>query len=48
MNTIFRAAYFLLFASGIASAAVDFFPIAIQGDASSVKSIYTHLECLGE
>ncbi|EJK66846.1 hypothetical protein THAOC_12188, partial [Thalassiosira oceanica] len=45
MNTIFRAASFLLFASGIASAAVDFVPIAIQGDAGSIQGINAYVEC---
>ncbi|EJK64675.1 hypothetical protein THAOC_14569 [Thalassiosira oceanica] len=51
MNTIFRAASFLLFASGVASAAVDFVdfvPITIQGDAGSIQSIEAYVECPGE
>ena len=44
MDTIFRAASFLVVASGSVSAA-DFFPITIQGDASSITSINTDLKC---
>ena len=48
MNSIIRIATFFLLASSGASAASDFFPIIIKGDASSIKSINTDIKCLGE
>jgi len=49
MKKIFRTAVFLLLAAAPRSAsATDFVPIAIQGDASSIQSVYTDIKCPGE